>query len=84
MQILDVFSQPLYTCVCMHLGCKSTIFGGPYYEADQWLGCWLSYGSMLVRNRKRVSDTRGQTFSNLIVVELGLLHTTRGICVERH
>lgn len=33
------------------------MFGGPYYEADQWLDCWLGYGSVLVRNKKRVRET---------------------------
>lgn len=54
MQILDTFSQPLFTCVCMHLGC--TAVGGRYSEADQWLECWLGCGSVLVRNKKRVSE----------------------------
>ncbi|KAF8524175.1 Mus7/MMS22 family-domain-containing protein [Gautieria morchelliformis] len=54
--VLDTFSQPLYTCLCMHLGCTWTTFGGPYYEADQWLECWLGAGSVLVKNKKRVWD----------------------------
>ncbi|KAF8579909.1 hypothetical protein K439DRAFT_1394210 [Ramaria rubella] len=52
-EILDGSSQSLYTCLCIHLECNSTIFGGPYHEADQWLECWLGCGDTLVRNKRR-------------------------------
>ncbi|KAF8517921.1 methyl methanesulfonate-sensitivity protein 22 [Hysterangium stoloniferum] len=50
-EIMDGFSQSLYTCVCMHLGCSALDCN--YDEADEWLKIWLGYGSVLVRNKKR-------------------------------
>ncbi|KIJ55206.1 hypothetical protein M422DRAFT_199301 [Sphaerobolus stellatus SS14] len=54
-EVLDFFSQSLYTCLCMHLGCEKIIEPrrGPYYEAELWLESWVGLGDILVRHKKR-------------------------------